>query len=108
MDLVTLRALVAATNSSSSREYRVRSYLAANCAQCHQPGGVAQVAWDARISTPLPDTGIIFRCDNNAGTIKFYSFTLFASGGSARLYKNLASDMGTVACDPPEGYSKSA
>ena len=54
-----LRALVSATNSNASREYRVRSYLSANCVQCHQPGGVAQSFWDARITTPLSQANII-------------------------------------------------
>lgn len=54
-----LRALASATNDSVSREYRVRSYLAANCVQCHQPGTAAQALWDARITTPGPQNGII-------------------------------------------------
>jgi len=38
----------------------VRSYLAANCVQCHQPGGGAGWSlWDARISTPTSQAGII-------------------------------------------------
>ena len=52
-------ALASATNTAVSAEYRVRSYLAANCSQCHQPGGSALGLWDARISTPGPQTGII-------------------------------------------------
>jgi hypothetical protein len=40
-------------------EYRVRSYLAANCAQCHQPGTDCLAVWDARISTPTAAAGII-------------------------------------------------
>ena len=55
----TLRTLAHATNKSVSVEYRVRSYLAANCAQCHQPGGPAQGYWDARITTPLSAAGLI-------------------------------------------------
>ena len=54
-----LRALAPATNGAVSLEYRVRSYLAANCVQCHQPTGPAPAMWDARISTPGPQTGII-------------------------------------------------
>jgi hypothetical protein len=34
-----------------SLEYRVRSYLAANCVQCHQQGGPARGYWDARFAT---------------------------------------------------------
>jgi mono/diheme cytochrome c family protein len=55
-----LRTLAHATNDAVSLEYRVRSYFAANCVQCHQPGGPASlVLWDARISTPGPQAGII-------------------------------------------------
>ncbi|MDB6040143.1 MAG: hypothetical protein JWM99_3984 [Verrucomicrobiales bacterium] len=55
----TLRALAAATNTAWSLEYRVRSYLAANCAQCHQPGTDCLAKWDARITTPTAAAGII-------------------------------------------------
>jgi mono/diheme cytochrome c family protein len=55
----TLRALASETNSAYSVEYRVHSYLAANCSQCHRPGGAGLGAWDARIVTPLSQAGII-------------------------------------------------
>lgn len=42
-----------------SQEFRVRSYLAANCAQCHRPGGPALANFDARISTPTDDANLI-------------------------------------------------
>src|SRR6267378_4086813 len=54
----TLRALAPATNTAVSLDYRVHSYLAANCAQCHQPGGSGQALWDARITTPTVQAGI--------------------------------------------------
>ncbi|MDQ6633051.1 MAG: PQQ-dependent sugar dehydrogenase, partial [Verrucomicrobiota bacterium] len=55
----TLSRLAHATNSAWSLEWRVRSYLAANCAQCHQPGGSALGNWDARMSNPLSASGLI-------------------------------------------------
>ena len=55
----TLPALTSATNVDVSLEHRVRSYLAANCAQCHQPAGGAQALWDARFSTPTLQAGIV-------------------------------------------------
>jgi mono/diheme cytochrome c family protein len=54
-----LPALAQPTNTAVSREYRVRSYLAANCRQCHQPGGTALGLWDARITTPTASAGLI-------------------------------------------------
>ena len=41
-----------------SLEYRVRSYLDANCAQCHRPNSVAGY-FDARFSTPLDEQRLI-------------------------------------------------
>jgi uncharacterized repeat protein (TIGR03806 family) len=58
-NLHLLPAMVAATNETASREYRVRSYLAANCASCHQPAGDAQALWDARLSSTGPEAGLI-------------------------------------------------
>jgi len=40
-------------------EVRVRSYLDANCAICHQPGGASRGLFDARFATPLAQTGLI-------------------------------------------------
>jgi len=54
-----LRALANLTNTAYSVDYRVHSYVAANCVHCHQPGGVALGYWDARIATPLSGAGII-------------------------------------------------
>jgi len=58
-DPATLRALAPATDTTASLEYRVRSYLAANCVQCHQPDGAALGAWDARIATPTASAGLV-------------------------------------------------
>ena len=40
-------------------EARVRSYLHGNCSVCHQPGGASRGLFDARITTPLDQTGMI-------------------------------------------------
>ena len=49
---------VAVTDTSASLETRVRSYIDANCAHCHRPGGV-RANMDARFDTPLDQQSII-------------------------------------------------
>ena len=55
----TLRRLAHPTNQAASLEFRVRSYLEANCVYCHQPTGTPQSLWDARINTPTALAGLI-------------------------------------------------
>jgi uncharacterized repeat protein (TIGR03806 family) len=55
----SLRALAHPTNEAISVEYRARSYLEANCANCHFPGGAVPAAFDARIVTPISSTHLI-------------------------------------------------
>jgi hypothetical protein len=39
-------------------DLRARSYLHANCANCHQPGGSGQGTADFLYATPFVDTGV--------------------------------------------------
>jgi mono/diheme cytochrome c family protein len=55
----TLPAFAVATDTNFSLEYRVRSYLAVNCVQCHQPGGAGQGNWNARPELTLAQTQMI-------------------------------------------------
>lgn len=57
--LNTLRALAHPTNSAVSLEYRARSYLAANCVHCHQPGGICPTPWNAVLTNSLADTHLV-------------------------------------------------
>lgn len=51
--------LVAIDDARASLDARVRSYLDANCATCHRPGGVARSQFDARFDTPLERAGLV-------------------------------------------------
>ncbi len=56
--LQNLPALARIEDSNRSLEDRARSYLDANCAQCHRPRGTVAY-FDARFDTPLAKQGLI-------------------------------------------------
>jgi uncharacterized repeat protein (TIGR03806 family) len=47
------RKLAALADTSASLTERARSYLDANCANCHRPGNIIRATFDARFDTPL-------------------------------------------------------
>jgi uncharacterized repeat protein (TIGR03806 family) len=57
-DLHAFAALASADDLSRPLEDRARSYLDANCSQCHRPGGTV-ANFDARYDTPLAAQGLI-------------------------------------------------
>jgi uncharacterized repeat protein (TIGR03806 family) len=57
-DLAKFDKLAAASDKTRSIEDRARSYLDANCSQCHRPGGTV-ANFDARYDTPLDKQELI-------------------------------------------------
>jgi len=54
-----LRRMDPATNNLVSVQHRVRSFLQANCSQCHYPGGPTPAGFDTTLFTPLSEAGLI-------------------------------------------------
>jgi glucose/arabinose dehydrogenase len=93
-----LLTLAAATNTAASLEFRVRSFLAANCSQCHQPGGTAQRAsWDARITTSTANASLIRSIPvNNFGSTNNFIIAPQSPTNSILLTRISARDLGSL------------
>jgi glucose/arabinose dehydrogenase len=59
LDIPRLPKLSPLEDLTAAPEHRVRSYLDANCAGCHHPGGLSRALFDARFTTPLEESGML-------------------------------------------------
>lgn len=71
------------SDSTATAEDRVRAYLHANCAVCHQPGGASRGQFDARLNTPLDRAGLI-QGEPAAGDLGIVSARLVVPGDPGR------------------------
>lgn len=97
-DIATYAKLVKVTETNAPLEARVRSYLDANCAQCHRPGGV-QANFDARFDTPLLNQNILNGTVNN--TFGIPNAREVAPGNVGRSIMHLRVNTNGVAKMPP-------
>ena len=57
--ITNFEQMYALTNTAAPLQSRARSYLDANCVQCHQPGG-SDPTFDARYDTPFTNQNILY------------------------------------------------
>ncbi len=58
-------AMVPVDDAGATLERRVKSYLHANCSNCHRPGGPGLGIWDGRYETPMASQNIVGGAVNN-------------------------------------------
>ena len=84
-----LPALARADDTSQTLEWRVRSYFAANCVQCHQPGGPSFATWDARPTTRTDAAEMINAILNYNGGDKATRFVVPGDLSHSMAYQRL-------------------
>ncbi len=95
-----LPAFAKATDATQSLEWRVRSYLAVNCVQCHQPGGSALGTWDARPTTPTDAANLIRGMLNDSGGDAANRFAVPGDPAHSMVLKRVRGDAGVQRMPP--------
>lgn len=87
-------------SDSSSLQDRALSYLDSNCAYCHRPGSIPGTSFDARLTTPLEQSGLINGLASN--TLGISDAALVVPGDTARslIYQRMR-NVGNGAAMPP-------
>ena len=90
-DIPTYLKSVAVSDPSSPVQHRMRSWIDANCSQCHRPGGPGP-GYDARLYTPLESQNLIntyVRFRDVAGSTLYQRANALDSTKMPPLAKNL-------------------
>ena len=96
----TYSKLVPITDTNAPLATRVRSYLDANCASCHRPGGGIQANFDARFDTAPVNQGIVSGAVQNSQGVS--NAFVVAPGDIARSILHLRdNNVGTSLQMPP-------
>ena len=92
-------------DDTASLEERVRSYLDANCASCHRPGGGTRSQLDLRLQVDLASTGLIN--GDPIETLGIEGAKIIAPGNPSKsILLERISQVGTGAAMPPLAKDK--
>ena len=90
------RRLASLDDSSTSRRWLARSFLAANCTACHFPSGPTRATWNSRPEPELSDLGIVgaVAFDNISDPFNVLTNYIVEPGNltTSALYRRLADD----------------
>ncbi|MCB1122274.1 MAG: hypothetical protein KJT03_12045, partial [Verrucomicrobiae bacterium] len=82
-DLKALPQMASLDDPQASVDWKARSYLDANCAVCHQPGGPSRGTFDVRFSTPMEER-LLLSAEPVAGNLDVEGATLLEPGSPER------------------------
>ena len=96
--IASLPRMASLESADATLEHKVSSYLAANCAHCHRPGGV-EGAFDARYSVPMEQKNIIGTEGTSRNTPAGAILVVRGDVANSELYRRDA-ELGTGAMPP--------